>query len=79
MRRYTDKRYGVPWARTTVRIMGEKQIETFEAMCWLAGRKPHEMAADVILDAIREGQHDHETQALVTSLKRTRRNLRAIP
>jgi hypothetical protein len=34
-------------------------------MCFMTGRRPHELAADIILDAIREAQHDHETQELI--------------
>jgi hypothetical protein len=48
----------------TVRIYGRAQIETFEAMCALAGRAPHELAYDFVLERIRDGQADHETQHL---------------
>ena len=64
--------------KTSVRILGERQVETFRAMCALAGRRPHELAADIVLDAIREAQHDHETQALVQSVKRYRCGLRLV-
>jgi hypothetical protein len=49
MRRYTERRSGVPLARTTVRISGERQIATFEAMCAATGREPHELASDIVL------------------------------
>jgi hypothetical protein len=48
----------------TVRIYGQAQIDTFEAMCALAGRAPHELAYDFVLERIRDGQADHETQHL---------------
>jgi hypothetical protein len=47
-----------------IRIYGRRQIEIFEAMCALAGRAPYELAYDLVLDAIRAGQRDHETQHL---------------
>lgn len=51
-----------------VTIYGDRQIATFAAMCALAGRAPHELAYDWILERIREGQADHQTQHLVTLL-----------
>jgi hypothetical protein len=56
--------------RTTVRILGQAQIDTFKAMCALAGRRPHELAYDIVLESIRKAQHDHETQALVSAVRR---------
>lgn len=52
LRRYTDRRSGVPWVRTTVRIWGERQIGAFEAICAGTGRRPHEMASDIVLDEL---------------------------
>lgn len=49
MRRSTDKRSGVPFITTTVRIYGAPQIATFEAMAQNTGRKPHELAADIVV------------------------------
>jgi len=65
---------GVPTFKTSVRILGQDQIDTWRAMCLLAGRRPFQMAADVVLAAIREGQHDHEVQALVQSLRAFQRS-----
>jgi len=65
VKRYTSDRTGVPYVKTTVRIYGERQIETFEAMCAVNGRRPHQMAADIMLDAIREARHDHDIQHVV--------------
>lgn len=48
----------------TIRIRGERQVRTFDAMCARAGRAPCELAYDLVLDAIRDGQADHETQHL---------------
>jgi hypothetical protein len=64
--------------KTSVRILGERQVETFRAMCALAGRRPHELAADIVLEAIREAQHDHQTQQLVQAVKRYRSGLRLV-
>ncbi|SNT60657.1 hypothetical protein SAMN05216276_107842 [Streptosporangium subroseum] len=65
---YAHQRYGVPYVRTSVRVRGERQIRTFLAMCRLAGRRPHELAADLVLAAIRAAQCDHEVQHAVAEL-----------
>jgi hypothetical protein len=67
-----------PTLSTSVRILGQAQIDTFRAMCALAGRRPHELAYDIVLDAIREAQHDHDTQALVSSVRRYQSGLRLV-
>lgn len=64
--------------RTSVRILGERQVETFRAMCALRGRRPHELAYDLVLEAIRDAQHDHETQALVQAVRRHQSGLRLV-
>ena len=56
--------------RTSVRILGQAQIDTFRAMCALAGRRPHELAYDIVLEAIRAGQENHEVQELVQAIRR---------
>jgi len=52
VKRWIHALSGVPWARTTVRIMGERQIAAFERMCEVTGRKPYELASDIILDEL---------------------------
>jgi hypothetical protein len=54
----------------TVRIRGQRQIDTFEAQCALRGRAPHELAHDWVLERIRDGQADHEVQHLAAVLAR---------
>ena len=49
--------------------MGERQIETFEALCHIWGRRPHELVADVVLEKIREAQRDPEVQEVVTAVR----------
>ena len=74
------KRTGVPFVRTSCMILGEKQIDTFEAMLALNmgfSRRPHELVAEIVLAAIREGQADPEVQHMVMLLKRGRRSLSA--
>lgn len=48
----TGTRSGVPYITTTVRIYGAEQIATFERMCETAGRQPHELASDIVLDEL---------------------------
>jgi hypothetical protein len=62
--------------KTSVRILGRNQVDTFRAMCALAGRRPHELAADIILDAIRAAEHDHDVQHLVHAVRRYQSGLR---
>jgi hypothetical protein len=50
----------------------------FRAMCAPAGRRPHQLAADIMLAAIREAQHDHATQAFVHAARRYQSGLRLI-
>lgn len=64
--------------KTSIRILGDAQIDTFRAMCALRGRRPHELAYDIVLAAIRGAQHDHETQAMVAAAKRYRSGLKLV-
>ena len=57
-RRHTDPRTGVPSIRVTVRISGERQIATFEAMCAAVGCRPHQLAADLLLGELHEAGPD---------------------
>ena len=52
----------------SARIFGQDQIDTFRTMYALAGRRPHELAADVVLEAILQARHDHEVQHLTVRL-----------
>jgi hypothetical protein len=64
---------GHPYIRTTVRIYGDLQIETFEAMCAVLARRPHQLAADMVLDGIRKGRRDKNIQSVVASIRGRRR------
>jgi hypothetical protein len=68
----------VPTFKISVRILGQEQIDTFHPMSALAGRRPHELAADIVLATIREAQRDHATQALVHAVRRHRSGLRLV-
>jgi len=67
------KRTGVPFVRTSCMVLGEKQIDTFEAMLACTSRKPHELVADIVLAAIQKGQTDPEVQRVAAWLKESRR------
>jgi hypothetical protein len=73
VKRYTSSPDDVPHARTTVRIYGEPEIEIWEAMCAASGLRPHELAASIVLRAIRDGQYDHATQRLAQIIRRQQR------
>ncbi len=67
-----------PTFKTSMRILGQAQIDTFRAMCALRGRRPHQLVADIVLAAIREAQQDPSTQALVRSARRHQSGLRLV-
>ena len=78
MKRYIGGRSRVPYVKTTVRIYGERQIAAFEAMCAINSRRPHELAADVVLDAIKEAQGDPGFQQVTQALRRLHSPLRLV-
>lgn len=63
-----DARTGVPYVTTTVRISGEKQIETWQAMCLVQSQRPHQLAGEIVLQAIRRAQQDKNIRALTETL-----------
>jgi hypothetical protein len=79
VRRYHRPGDDVPYIRTTVCIYGDDLIERWEAMCALAGRRPHQMASAVILDAITEGLADPAVKAMVSAVRRYRSSMHLIP
>lgn len=38
--------------KTSVRVVGERQVDEFRALCVLLGRRPHQLAADLVLEGI---------------------------
>lgn len=54
-------RTDTPYLRFSVVVMGQAQIDTWDAMCALTGRRPHQLAADIVLAAIRQCQGVEET------------------
>lgn len=67
--RRADARTGVPYVKTSVKVLGQAQIEVFEALCRLHGRAPHEVAADLVLSAIRAARDTHEIQDLLAQMR----------
>jgi hypothetical protein len=54
-------------------ILGEKQIETFEAMLACTGRREHQLVADIVLAAIQKAETDPKVQQVAAWLKESRR------
>lgn len=46
--------------KTSVRVLGARHVDEFRALCVLLGRRPHQMAADLVLDGIRRYREDPE-------------------
>lgn len=44
--------------KTSVRVVGARQVDEFRALCVLLGRRPHQLAADLVLDGIRRARED---------------------
>lgn len=44
--------------KTSVRVVGADQVDEFRALCVLLGRRPHQLAADFVLDGIRRARED---------------------
>lgn len=65
--------------KTSVLILGDRQIETFEALCHLRRRDPHQLAADIVLEAILDAETDHEVQELMSIHRHWRERRHAIP
>jgi hypothetical protein len=72
---YTDSQ-GVPYITVAVRIRGQRQIDTWDAMTFLSHRRSHELAADVVLDSIRDSREDPEVKELTRNIRRSRSGLK---
>lgn len=44
--------------KTSVRVHGVRQVDEFRALCILLGRRPHQLAADLVLEGIRRARED---------------------
>lgn len=66
-----------PTLKTSMRVLGQDQVDDFEALCVLRGRRPHQLAADMVLDAIRVARSDPETASFLRTMRRARRMHRA--
>jgi hypothetical protein len=67
------KRTGVAMVRTSCMILGDKQIDTFEAMLACTGRKEHQLVADIVLAAIQKAETDPKVQQMAAWLRESRR------
>jgi hypothetical protein len=47
--------------KTSVRVLGADQVDEFRALCVLLGRRPHQLAADLVLEGIRRYRENPET------------------
>lgn len=72
----------VEWFKTSVVVMGERQVDEFHALCGVLGRRPHQLAADMVLDEIRRYRRRKryaEIVRLVVKGRRENRERAAIP
>ena len=61
-----------PFARTTVRIEGEDQIAMFELICAREMRRPHQVAAALVADAIAAAWEDPRMAAACVAMAASR-------
>jgi hypothetical protein len=52
LRRGIDKRTGVPYITTIIRIHGARQIEVFDRLCEATSRQPSELASDIVVEEL---------------------------
>lgn len=58
--------------KTSVRVLGDR-VDDFEALCHLLRRKPHELAGEMVLEAINTYRADPEIGPRVAALADARR------
>lgn len=69
----------IPQLKTLATVMGIAQIDVFQAMCYLHGRRPNQLASDILLDSIQEAlARDPDVIKLARALRRNRSGLRAV-
>ncbi|HEY3718312.1 MAG TPA: hypothetical protein VGL39_27635 [Jatrophihabitantaceae bacterium] len=59
--------------KTSVVVMGERQVDEFQALCALLGRRPHQLAADMVLTEIRRYRRRKHVAEAVRHLVDARR------
>ena len=63
--------------KTSVMVVGERQVDEFHALCAVLGRRPHQLAADMVLAEIRRYRRRERVAAVVRLLVDARREWRA--
>ena len=58
--------------KTTVRVIGTRQVDEFEALCVLLGRRPHQMASDLVREGLEAARRDPELGPRVRALAASR-------
>jgi hypothetical protein len=54
--------------KTSVVVLGQRQVDDFHALCFLLGRRPHQLAADMVLAGIEAYRNDPKVAASVARL-----------
>ena len=67
-----------PTLKTSVRVLGERQVDEFHALCAWYGRRPHELAADFVLEAIMRHRRRKKVAEFVRLMVAARQNRRAV-
>lgn len=63
--------------KTSVLILGERQVDEFQALCCWYGRRPHQLAADFVLAEIRRHRRRKRVAEFVQLLVSARQRYRA--
>jgi hypothetical protein len=75
---YHTARGKVPYIKMTARVMGQRQIDLWRAMMAYHGRRSHELAADILLEAIRAAEEDPEITDLARAIRRSTSRLQLV-
>lgn len=63
---------GVATLKFSVRIIGQAQLDTWRAMLALSGRRNYQLAADILLEAIRAARDEQDVRDMERWLRSAR-------
>lgn len=62
----------------TTTTIAEADVDVFRALCALRGRRPHELASELVADALRDAQADPHVREFVRNVRRFKSPLRIV-
>jgi hypothetical protein len=68
--------YDGPQLKTSCRVIGQRQVDDFRALCLYYGRRPHQLVADWVLEAIERHRKDPEVAPYLANMLLAMQQLR---